>query len=482
MELLLTNDYLNDGREKINHAFSAQTNVWSASTGTDSVVRHNLTGNEAIGTNSLVLGINNKAYSEGSHILGGLNNIIYTNSFISTIVAGSANTVSQACSLVLGGTGNTMNGQRSIIGTGMQHLITGADSLIAAGSANTISATRAFVGSGIKNTVSGYDSAIITGTLNTQGGYYSLIGAGNGNKISGSSSLTNIIGAGINNTLNGTDDYFGMNISSGILTGVYNLISGGIGAGIVAGSANTTSSAYSIIGGGIANKMKSTPGSGFLPIPSYVPNSFIGAGSANTIVTNTAFIVGGTGNRATGENSFIGAGEYAYTWGKGQMANASGMFAAVGDAQVSNFVLRNKTTNATATELFTDSISQRILFPSGNRVWGFSIKVVAMEVTSSGPTSIVGTAMYREVKGTAKVINGLTALVGSTTSTTIAQDTNAATWAVAVTAVSGSLRVTVTGAASKSIRWVANVELTEVGHMITPSSPPPPVDPDISSL
>jgi hypothetical protein len=51
-------------------------------------------------------------------------------------------------------------------------------------------------------------------------------------------------------------------------------------------------------------------------------------------------------------------------------AHASGQFAANGDAQRARFVLRNKTTNATATELFLDGSATRLTVPSGKTIGG----------------------------------------------------------------------------------------------------------------
>ena len=57
-----------------------------------------------------------------------------------------------------------------------------------------------------------------------------------------------------------------------------------------------------------------------------------------------------------------------------------------------------------------------------------------------------------------------TAIVGTPSITSTFADTNAASWAVAVTAdtVNGALAITATGAASTSIRWTAVVHSIEV--------------------
>ena len=57
---------------------------------------------------------------------------------------------------------------------------------------------------------------------------------------------------------------------------------------------------------------------------------------------------------------------------------------------------------------------------------------------------------------------GTTALVGSVTTTTVAEDT--AAWDVTATAddTNDGINVLVTGEASKTIRWVARAEIAEV--------------------
>lgn len=51
-------------------------------------------------------------------------------------------------------------------------------------------------------------------------------------------------------------------------------------------------------------------------------------------------------------------------------AHSAGQFSSLGDAQRARFVLRNKTTNATATELFLDGSTTRLTIPSGKTIGG----------------------------------------------------------------------------------------------------------------
>ncbi len=101
-ELILSSDTINEGRIKINDAFSATTGLWSGGTGFQSLISNNDTGNiasgdyaiatgsgtTASGDYSFASGINTLASGEGSHAEGGVTfvfgNPIYFGSTAST--------------------------------------------------------------------------------------------------------------------------------------------------------------------------------------------------------------------------------------------------------------------------------------------------------------------------------------------------------------------------------------------------------------
>jgi hypothetical protein len=69
-QLILTSDTINQGREKINAAFSATTGLWSGSTGFQSLIHNNGTGNLASGDYAIATGSGTTAsgdfsFSEG---------------------------------------------------------------------------------------------------------------------------------------------------------------------------------------------------------------------------------------------------------------------------------------------------------------------------------------------------------------------------------------------------------------------------------
>ena len=79
-ELILSSDTINEGRIKINNAYSATTNLWSASTGSFSIIADNSTGNLVESQYSSILGGTNNLISGGteySAIAGGFDNEIY---------------------------------------------------------------------------------------------------------------------------------------------------------------------------------------------------------------------------------------------------------------------------------------------------------------------------------------------------------------------------------------------------------------------
>jgi hypothetical protein len=161
---------------------------------------------------------------------------------------------------------------------------------------------------------------------------------------------------------------------------------------------------------------------------------------------------------ATGNNSIaIGSGSNARILGA--FANASGLFATAGDAQTGEYILRNITTTATVTELFLDGVtaSQRLTLPN-NSAYYVMIMVVGRRTDAAG-----GAAAHKhEFLITRDASAATTAIIGNVSKTVIAE-TNAG-WDSAVTAdtTNGSIKISVTGEAAKTIRWVASVFTTEV--------------------
>lgn len=265
--------------------------------------------------------------------------------------------------------------------------------------------------------------------------------------------------------------------STQIVRGAYGVAVGGL-SNICEGNYAATVGGRSNIAGDAANRTTKT-------------DQFVGAGQSNEATGNQSACVGGFNNTVTGAHSFNGGGSgniinatgikavisggegnlvgstygtvpggfQAYARRYGQLAYASGCFAAPGDSQLSEFVVRNQTTNGTLTELYLDGAgaTQRMALEN-DTTWAFDVLVVARRTDVDGES-----AAYR-LEGCIDRNSGAAtvALVGAVTKTVLGEDT--AAWdvdAVADTA-QGSLRIQVTGEAAKTIRWVAAVRVSMV--------------------
>jgi hypothetical protein len=164
------------------------------------------------------------------------------------------------------------------------------------------------------------------------------------------------------------------------------------------------------------------------------------------------------GYGTSAENTYAFAhGCYSVANKHGQRSQSSGRFAASGDAQISELVVRNATTNATQTELFLNGSSARITI-ANDTTWAFEAFIVARRTDADNES-----AAYKITGCIDRNTNAAsTALVGTPTVTVISED--AAAWDVDAVAdtTNGSLNFRVTGEAAKTIRWVGWVRLTEV--------------------
>lgn len=155
-------------------------------------------------------------------------------------------------------------------------------------------------------------------------------------------------------------------------------------------------------------------------------------------------------------------GRYAVSAIIGKWAYAHAYFSSIGDAQTGTFVLCRATTNDTPTVLTTNNTSpgsdDQIILPN-NSAYAFSGIVVARRQAAGGTASAAW-----EVKGLIRreATAASTVLVNS--AFTVIDNTPG--WALALSAdtTNGGLAITVTGAASTNIRWVATVQTSEVTY------------------
>ena len=207
--------------------------------------------------------------------------------------------------------------------------------------------------------------------------------------------------------------------------GIYATASG-TGSAIVGGSSNTASGQYSGI-----------------------------IAASNSVASGQrATVIAGTAAQATA-NSGIAYGEFSLADRIFMQAHSGGRFSAVGDAQRARFVLRNKTTNDTATELFLNGSSVRLTIPSGKYLTG-TINIAGIKSDGSAAASYIRQFSIKNVAAT-------TSLVG--TVNTIGTDEVAST-SIAITAddTNDALDIAVTGIASETWRWAAVFNGIEIAY------------------
>jgi hypothetical protein len=276
------------------------------------------------------------------------------------------------------------------------------------------------------NSSGSYGSAVIGGDSNSASSNYSFVGGGSSNTASGSNAA--VVG-GISNTASGSY------------------------AGILAGTGNTASGTYSAVVGGAGNNIS-------------VTHSGIVGGSSNTVSNPYSAVIGGDTSNASGNNSVVLGGAFGITRSiQGNLvcpASINPVALTVGGSQTATLLLGRQTTDATATRLTSNtsaaSTTNQVILPN-NSAYTFQGTCIA-NVTGGGNTS--GWKFEGVIKRGANAAS--TALVAAVTPTVIAQDAGASTWVLAITAdtTNGGIAVTVTGQAATTIRWVVQIETTEV--------------------
>ena len=128
-ELILTSDTINEGRLKINSAFTESIGIWTGGTGTDSILANNITGNESGGDRALSFGFGNIADGTDAIAAGTSSSALTDNSIAissNSIVRDSISVPGATNGLSIGGANNTLEGitYGSIIG-GVGNVLSG---------------------------------------------------------------------------------------------------------------------------------------------------------------------------------------------------------------------------------------------------------------------------------------------------------------------------------------------------------------------
>ena len=417
----------------------------------------NARGQYAVDLQTLRSNSNEVAGASNSFIGGGWNNKI-TGGAYGAIVSGRGNTLGS-------------NAWYTFIGSGFNNTINGSSvdySVISGGNGNTVSSAYSTISGGQSNTASTNTHAtVVGGQSNTASGQHSIAG-GNSSTAGGSSSIA----LGLLSNASNTE---AIGIGRGTASGQNSLAlqqataSGGYAFATTLGNA---SGQYSVALGrfAIANSLASFAGP-------YSESRGSGAAAfCEGVAYGASSIVAGqySQSQTTAANSSVfGLRSNAYL--QGQNTNASGNFAAIGDAQQSLLTARREATLTTAatTILSLDGTgTTNLIIPNGNnRMWNVTVKTIVTVTTITGTATGVSvgntyqentTLCFKRVGGTSSIVSmGSTQQVYDASMSTAQMNYSAG--------ASQELKLefqapTFAGGGSITCRVVSKVELTEVAY------------------
>lgn len=190
-------------------------------------------------------------------------------------------------------------------------------------------------------------------------------------------------------------------------------------------------------------------------------------GLGHTVSTSYSGAFAGNANTVNGLNSTAIGGYYGTTNGVQNKTifpgDGLGTFSGLGQLQAGLLCLAVQTTDATATALRSNvsaaGTTNQLVLQNNSAIY-FKGECIAA-VTGAGNTK--GWYIEGVIKRGANAAS--TVLVGTPSVTSLYADAGATTWSIAITedTTNGALRVTVTGQAATTIRWVVNIKSTEVG-------------------
>lgn len=381
-------------------------------------------------------GHDNKASGSESTVAGGSGN--FATALYSAITGGGGNVASNTFSYVGGGQNNTASGTRGSVVGGQGNTASASHSIVGGGEANYAIATYAGVLAGKTNYASGTYSGVVSGFDCIASGSKSFVGSGNDNTASGEAS---VIGGGSTNTATGT----GATVGGGYTNTAADYC-------VVAGGQNNTAAVlWSGVGSGYGNTASMTW-------------AYVGGGVSNTASGQNAVVAGGSTNLASGNYSFIGGGVYGTTRGITGFhvfpACNSPIDSNAGVTQAGMLVLAKQTTNATPSVLTSDSspadATNQLVLPNNSAMF---VKGTVVAYVTGGTTGNTWTFEAFVTRGA----NAASTSVVSNVQNPFSSGSSG-TWSIAVAAdtTNGGIKVTVTGQASTTIRWVCKLESTEV--------------------
>ncbi len=485
----------------------AGTGAIQAQATTSSAVGGNARGANAVDWQTSRTGANQVASGQYAALGGGAGN--QSSSAYTVVAGGAGNSSSGFGSSLVGGNNNTSTGTYSFMGAGQSNSVPGFLSFVGCGQSNVGGGVYNVIGGGFAN--SGTANAVVTTQSATMNGTTAVTLSGSnanikvGQYISGTSIAGETYVAAISGTSltlskvasGSSTSTLSFNTPHGVVvgggnnqaTGSYSFIGGGGDAGNTT-NRNRASGDWSFVGGGIRN---TASGNGSIVVGGGYISGVI---YPNTASGNASVVVGGFENNSTGQASFIGAGYFNVASGTNSFigagqnnnANADGVFigggyngttrsiqgiqvspacsspinGSQGTSQGALLVLARQTTDATATVLTSNSsaasTTNQIILPN-NSAYYFKGSVIA---------NVTGAANGAAWEFSGAIMRGAnaasTVLIGTPAINRVAATAGATAWLIALTAdtTNGGLAVTVTGAASTTIRWVCKAETTEV--------------------
>lgn len=269
---------------------------------------------------------------------------------------------------------------------------------------------------------------------------------------------------GANSVIGGGEHNTASSNSSTVGGGSTNTASGNKST-VPGGDTNTASGSNSTVGGGVSNTASTNGGviaGGGANIASGGNYPSIGGGSGNTASGSYSTVPGGIDNLASGDYS-IAWGREATTRGLKAMYawSSSGLFSTKGTAQYGRYNFKNRTSDATATVLDTDggtpNSTTSLVLPNDS-VYTFTMHVSAHHQGNTAGAGFIIHGCVRRGANAASIV-----LVGTAVTQTF-NETGSTAWTavVGVDTTLGSLKLTVTGEAAKTIRWNVIVHTSEV--------------------
>ena len=337
------------------------------------------------------------------------------------------------------------------IAIGDQAVSSGTDSFAIGTDTDATGTASLAIGKGAQATAN-YNLSI---GLNATASAERAIAIGNNGVIAGSTYSTAI---GHNSSFGGSTTASGSGATA--LGGSYASGVDSFAAAIVNNTSSYGATGNNSIAMGIQAKASSARG---VAIGGYAQSSStsiaLSTGWNNNITTasgsNSVAIGGGTSATSPGSYAF---GQQSSSAIRGKYAYAAGRFAANGDAQGGQFILRCSTTDATPTLLRTNPDPA----DSGNQIVALSDTCITFDGTITAMQN--GAQSYASWRIEGLLVNdGGTTTVANSAITVI---DNQSSWGLTLTADNGNsaLAITFTGEAGHNIRTVANIRTTEVTY------------------